>query len=101
MTVSLSASTLLQGLTALEDVITALDSHLLNVGADEQVVSDGLAIATVFDPALIPVAMALPAAEFLLALLIANNTQGQPGSQTPMHGSGARGNTGASGGQIP
>jgi hypothetical protein len=83
MTVSLTAATLQQGLTALTDVVTALQDHLLNIDADEAVVSDGLAIATVFDPALIPFAMALPAAEFLVALLIANNTQGQPGSQTP------------------
>ena len=86
MSVALTALPLQKGLLALTDLITALEGHLKNLPADEAVVSDGLGIATVFVPALIPVAVALPAAEFLLDMLIARNTQGQPGSQTPMFG---------------
>lgn len=37
----------------------------------------------------------------VLAWIVANNTQGRPGSQTPMPNSGARGSSGVGGGQIP
>jgi hypothetical protein len=84
MSVSLATLPLKQGLTALTDLITALNDHLASLSEDEQVVSDGLNIATVFVPALIPVAVALPAAEFLLDMLITHNRSADPGALSPI-----------------
>lgn len=98
MTVSLSADELQQGFTALSDLIVVVQGGLGNKAADEKLISDGFVIA---EGTLPEYALALMAANFLIDMIITYNRSGTPGSQTPMHASGARGNTGAGGGQIP
>lgn len=101
MSAAINVGELQAGLALLRDASIALLAGLKNLPADEAVIVDGLEIAAPFVPGLAPIIMAAPAAEFVIEWIVANNTQGQPGSQTPMHGSGARGNTGTGGGQIP
>ena len=62
-----------QGLQDVVDVSTALASGLSNLSADEAVLGDAMAIAGLFDPAIIPFEVALPLAELLIVWLIANN----------------------------
>lgn len=98
---TITAAQLQLGLGILQDLTTALSDKLANIPADEAVAADALQIAIMIDPALAPAAALLPVAEFLVEWILANNTQGRPGSQTPMPNSGAKGNTGSGGGQIP
>ena len=86
-----------QGVAAVGDIAAAIADGLTNIKADEAVLLDAAKIAAMVDPALAPLVVVLPIAEAIIAWIIANDTQGRPGSQTPMHGSGARGGTGGGG----
>jgi hypothetical protein len=78
--------TLIDGLSAARD-------QFANMAEDEAVVIDVATIgAMLLAGPLAPVAEQLaPYVVEGLFAIIRNNTQGRPGSQTPMHGSGARG----------
>lgn len=91
-------------LTLVEDAIACYREGFKNIGDDESLLIQGASVA--MDTGVLVVggpaaALIVPLAEIGIAYVMANNTQGQPGSITPMHGSGARGNIGAGGGQIP
>jgi hypothetical protein len=94
---ALNAASLQQGLAAAQDVIAALSAGLASLPADEAVLLDAVKLAALIDPALAPLAVALPIAEAVVAWVVANNRQGREGSQTPMRGSGARGGANAGG----
>lgn len=87
----MNAGELKQGVALLRDASIALAAGLKNIPDDEAVAADTLQIAIAIDPALAPIAVLLPVAEFIVEWILANNTQGQPDSQTPMFGSGDRG----------
>lgn len=93
----LTADGLQQGASAVGDIAAAIAGGLTNLSADEAVLMDAAKLAAMVDPALAPITVILPIAEAILAWVNANNTQGRPGSQTPMHGSGARGGANAGG----
>lgn len=84
MTVS-TVGELQLGLTALSDAIAAAKARFADLPADEQLVVDGLEIASIAFPELAPFMVAVPVAELLVNWIVANNTQGQPGSETPIH----------------
>jgi hypothetical protein len=88
---SFTAAQLKQDISILQAAAAAISAGLTNIPDDEAVVADGLSIAAPFVPGLAIVIDLLPVAEFVAAWVVANNTQGQPGSETPMHGSGGRG----------
>src|SRR5258708_2768609 len=92
MTAAISLDGLQQGLTAVQDVVAAISAGLTDIPADEAALLDVAKIAALIDPVLAPLVVVLPIAEAIVAWVIANNTQGRPGSQTPMRNSGARGN---------
>ena len=71
------------GLTALPDIIGALNSGLSNLPQDELIFGDLLEIAALVDPAIVPFEILLPVAEFLVSWLIANNKIHQ---QAPLEG---------------
>lgn len=83
MTVSLSTSELKTGFDALSKLVSMVQSGIITKSDVEQVVSDGFTIGEEMLPLYAP---ALMAANFLIAIIIERNTQGQPGSQTPMPG---------------
>lgn len=98
MTISITAGGLKQGLTAVQDIIAALSAGLTDIPADEAVLLDAAKLAAMIDPALAPLIVVLPIAEAIVTWIVANNLQGRPGSQTPMHSGGGRGGIG--GGSI-
>lgn len=95
--ITISAGELKAGLGAFQDVIAAYKDGFANVPEDEQVLFDGIKIAAPLVGgafgALAPVLG--PVIVFALVWAIEHNTQGRPGSQTPMHNSGGRGGAGA------
>lgn len=83
MTVSLTTTELKTGFAALTSLVAMVESGMITKASTEQVISDGFTIGEELFPAYAP---ALMAANFLIAIIIERNTQGQPGSQTPMPG---------------
>ena len=83
MTATISASELQQVVAALGDVTAALSADLENLPADQKVVLDAVQIAAMIDPALAPLVVIEPLAAAIVAWVVANNKQGEPGSQTP------------------
>lgn len=83
----------------LSDALTAASHQFSDMAEDEAVVVDVATIAAMLLAGpLAPIAEQL--APYVVAGLFAvirNNTQGRPGSQTPMHGSGGRGGAGGGG----
>lgn len=86
--------------TTISDVMAAFSARLSDLPKDQAVILDGLTIAAMFDPTLAPIVVLEPIAFAFVVAFVANNLSGRPGSQTPMHGSGSRGNTGSGGGRI-
>lgn len=84
MTVTVTVGELQQIVSGVNDATEALSADLTNLPADQAVILDGLKIAAMFDPELAPVVIIEPLAAAIVAYLIAKNTQGQPGSQTPI-----------------
>lgn len=93
----ISVGELKAGLKGAQDLLAAFGDRFQDMSEDEKVFADAFALAEIVDPALIPFAAVAPVFEFALAWIVANNTQGRPGSQTPMHASGARGGASAGG----
>lgn len=83
MTVTATAAELEQGFAALSDLVTTVRTGIVTKAGVEQVTSDGFSIAEDVFPEYAP---ALMAANFLIDILIQRNSQGEPGSQTPMTG---------------
>lgn len=99
---TITAGELKAGLAALrsfplEDLQNAVTAKLANVADDFVVAEDIVTLAGNFG---VPDAAVAVLAIKVLAWVVANNTQGRPGSQTPMPNSGARGSSGAGGGRI-
>lgn len=96
----LTPSVAATALTTLSDALSAASGQFKNMSADEAVVIDVATIAAMlFAGPLAPVAEQLAPYVVAAVFEVAKyNTQGRPGSQTPMHGSGGRGNVG--GGRI-
>lgn len=83
MTITVSKAELEAGFTAATDLIAAVRTGMITKAAIEQVASDGFAFTEDVFPEYAP---ALVALNFLADLYIQYNTQGEPGSQTPMFG---------------
>jgi hypothetical protein len=86
-------------LTAIIDGLSAARDHFADKAEDEAVVVDAATIAAMLLAGpLAPVAARL--APYVVAAvfeIMKHNTQGRPGSMTPMPNSGARGNAGGGG----
>lgn len=100
MALSVTPAELQSVVSALKDLTDALSADLTNLPADQTVVLDSLKLAAMFDPGLAPAVVLEPLAYAILVWVGANNEAGTPGSETPMHGSGERGNVGSGGGRI-
>lgn len=74
------------GIAVVQAALTAMNSKLTDLPADQQFVLTSLTLAGMIDPELAPLAAVEPLAYALLVWIITHNTQGQPFSQTPMHG---------------
>lgn len=103
MPFSVSAGDLQIAAQQLGDLATVIQAKAASAPADHALAVDFLEDAAMIagPPWSLLASTVAPLLVDALALVIENNTQGRTGSETPMHGSGARGSSGVGGGQIP
>ena len=70
MTISISVGDITSGFGIVSDAIAAVHDRLLDLPEDEKLLMDAVKLAVMFDPALLPLEVALPIAETLLNLLV-------------------------------
>lgn len=96
MMIVLTAGIVRTALSQVGDLSAALSAKMLNLADDEVLAEDVLNdMASVGVPYAAVAAALVP----ILGLIVENNTQARPGSQTPMPSSGGRGSL--PGGRIP
>ena len=78
---ALTAGDLGAGLAAAQATIAAAQARLGSLSLDEAALVDDLQFAAVFDPALLPLAIAAPAVAWLLGRIVADNRSADPGAQ--------------------
>jgi hypothetical protein len=81
---TITASVLRSFLAMLPDAAAALENRLANVPDDEALAADALAAAVALDPALMPLEIVLPGAEWFAEWFIAHNRSAEPDAQMPI-----------------